>query len=240
MADWMTWDGGALTADVVTDISAEHSAEVTKHPIEDGSTIADHVAVNPPTVSFEFSQSVQPLKDADLKWQRTPIKVRESQFRPEGLLALTMLAGAAVGALTNAIGLTSSNELKTWTLTAKEDKDRIHELHDALIAVLTKAKKVAFAYQGLVLSDYILTAVKYHRGNKEGGLCRFNIEAEHIDVVKTASSSLIPGAAMGALSGVIRALPLVHKGDQNVEKKEKEVVEKSVFASALDRARGGL
>lgn len=237
MADWLTWDGGALTADIVTDVSASHDAEVTKHPIEDGSTIADHVDVHPPTVSFEFAQSAMTLRDDEMKWQQAPIDVRESQFQPEGLLALTMAAGAAIGALTNAIGLTSTNELKTYTLTAKESKDRIHEMHDALIKVQRDVKKVTFAYQGLVLSDYIITSIKYHRGSKEGGLCRFQIEAEHIDVVKTAASSLVPGA--GALTSVVRALPLLNKGDQSAEKKEKEVVEKSLLASGLDKLLGG-
>ncbi len=232
-SDWITWDGGALTADVVTDISAEHSAEVTEHPIEDGSTIADHVDVKPPSVAFEFAQSSQSLKDDDLKWQQAPINVRESQFHPQGLLALTMLAGAAVGALTNAIGLThDAGALKTWTLTAKEDKDRIHEMHDALIAVQKAVKKVAFSYQGLVLTDYIITAIKYHRDNKAGGICRFAIEAKHIDVVKTAASSLVPGAA--ALTSVVRSLPLVSKGDQNVKAVEKAVIKKSMLASGLD------
>jgi hypothetical protein len=234
----MTWDSGALTADCVTSIGAENSAEVTEHPVEDGSVIADHVRVNPPTVLFEFSQSKQSLKDDDLKWQQAPINVRESQFRPQGLLALTMAAGAAIGALTNAIGLTSSpGELKTWTLTAKTNKDRIHELHNVLVAVLTK--KVSFAYDGLVLSDYLLTAVKYSRDNKLGGCARFQIEAKHVETVKTASSSLVPTGPLAA-GGVLRTLPIANKGGQNAESKEKEVVKKSMLASGLDLAGLGM
>jgi hypothetical protein len=238
MADWMTWDGGALTADIVTDISAEHTSEVTEHPVEDGSTISDHVNAAPPTVAFEFAQSAMSLRDEDLKWQQAPINVRESQFQPQGLLMLTMAAGAAVSALTNAIGLTSAEgELKTWTLTAKTNKDRIHEMHDALVAVWTSAKKVTFNYQGLVLSDYISTAVKYQRKNKEGGLCRFAIEAKHIETVKTASSSLIP-SGLSAGTTVLRALPVASKGPQNAEGVEKAVVEKSMLASGLDSLAG--
>ena len=229
MADWITWDGGALTADVVTDVSAAHTAEVTQFPVEDGSVISDHVLVQPPTVAFEFAQSKQSLRDADLEWKQAPINVRESQFQPEGLLALTMAAGAAVGALTNAIGLTSSNTLKTYTLTAKTPKDRIHEMHDKLVGAI--GKFVAFSYQGLVLSNYMLTGVKYNRTNKEAGLCRFQLEAVHVDIVKTATSSISSvGVGVGS-TGLISSLPSVSKGGQTAETVEKEVVKRSLLVS---------
>jgi len=238
MADWITWDGGALTADVVTDVSAAHTAEVTQFPVEDGSTISDHVLVQPPTVAFEFAQSKTSLRDADLEWKQAPINVRESQFVPQGLLALTMAAGAAVGALTNAIGLTSSGTLKTWTLTAKTSKDRIHEMHDALCGAI--GKFVAFSYNGLVLSNYMLTGVKYARSNQHGGLCRFQIEAVHVDIVKTAESSISGvGAGIGSTS-LIGTLPSVSKGGQTAESVEKAVVKKSLLASGLDSLAGGL
>jgi hypothetical protein len=238
MGDWMTWEGGALTADVVTDISAAHTAEVTQHPIEGGSVISDHVQMQPPTVAFEFSQSKTSLRDADLEWKQAPINVRESQFVPQGLLALTMAAGAAVGALTNAIGLTSSGTLKTWTLTAKTSKDRIHEMHDALIAAM--GKFVSFSYQGLVLSDYVLTGVKYARSNQHGGLCKFQVEAVHVTTVQTASSSLSGIGAGAGGAGPLSTIPSVSKGAQTAETVEKEVVKKSLLASGLDALGGGL
>lgn len=239
MADWMTWDGGALTADIVTAVGLEHTADITEHSVEDGSTISDNVSPRPPVVTFEFAQSKMPLRDSELDWKQAPINVRESQFQPQGLLMLTMAAGAAIGALTNAIGLTSSESaLKVWTLTAKTSKDRIHEMHDALVGVQTGVKEVSFSYDGLVLSGYYLSSVRYSRENKEGGLCRFQLEAKYVPKVKTASSSLTPGA--GVSSQLLRALPTQSGGAKTAEAKEKEVVKKSLLASGLDLGGLGL
>lgn len=238
MADWLTWEGdvpgvggGALTADVVKQITASAESEVTNHPIESGSEISDHVIHRPRRVTFEFAQSSMPLTEDETNWEQLPVDVRKSQFRPFGLLALTMLAGAAIAAIGSALGL-GGGPTEIWTLTAKEDKDRIHELHDKLIEVWQNAYRCTFSYQGLYLSDYVITGVQYSRG-VPGGIARFTIEAQAIVTVATSAAALGAGGLPAAPLSV-NLVPLVPMGPSAVDKIEKDVVQKSLLATGLD------
>jgi hypothetical protein len=86
----------------------------------------------------------------------------------------------------------------------------------------------------------VLTGVKYNRSNQHGGLCKFQIEAVHVETVKTATSSISSiGAGLGATS-LLNTLPSISKGTQNAEAVEKEVVKKSLLASGFDKLTGGL
>lgn len=238
MTDWLTWEGdipgiggGALTADVVKQITASAESEVTNHPIEDGSEISDHVIRRPRRVTFEFAQSATSIAEADTEWKRLPIDVRKSQFKPKGLLALTMLAEQAIAAVGAALGI-GGGPSEVWTLTAKEDKDRIHELHDKLIDVWQKSYLCTFNYQGLQLSDYVITSVQYSRG-VPGGIARFTIEAQAVVTAATAGATL-GAAGVGSLPAAVNLVPLVPVGPSAVEKLEKAVVQKSMLASGLD------
>lgn len=241
MADWLTWEGaagassGALTADVVKQITVSAESEVTNHPIESGSEISDHVIKRPRRVTFEFAQSTMPLSDDETKWEQLPIgPVRDSQFKPKGLLALTMLAGQAVSAIGAALGF-GGGPSEVWMLTAKTDEDRIHALHDKLLDVQDNAYFCTFNYQGLYLPQYILTSVQYSRG-VPGGIARFMIEAQSVKTVATAAAALGGGAGVGGspVAGAVSLVPLVPKGPSAVEQVEKEVVQKSLLATGLD------
>ena len=240
MADWMTWEGevpgiggGALTADIVKQITASSEAEVTNHPVEEGFEISDHVIKRPKRVTFEFAQSAIPFaQESETNWEKIPLNVRDSEFRPFGLLAITMLAGAAIAAVGKALGLGSAFEV--WALTSKENKDRIHELHDKLIEVLDNSYMCTFSYQGLYLPNYVLTGVQYSRG-VPGGIARFTIEAQAVITVST-SAALIAGGVGGLpkLPAAINLVPAIPMGPGATEKIEKEVVQKSMLASGLD------
>lgn len=239
MTDWLTWEGdipgiggGALTADIVKQITASAESEVTNHPIEDGSEISDHVIHRPRRVTFEFAQSATPLGESETEWKQLPIDVRQSQFKPTGLLAITMLAGAAVAAIGAALGI-GGGPAEVWTLTAKEDKDRIHALHDKLIEVWQKSSLCTFNYQGLQLSDYVLTSVQYSRG-VPGGVVRFTIEAQAIVTAATAGATLGAAGVGAPIPAAVNLVPLVPGGPSAVEKLEKAVVQKSMLASGLD------
>lgn len=245
MADFLSWDadfpepGGALTADVVTAHTCEATAEVTEHPIESGSTIADHVIQHPASITVEFAQSaLANIEDSDeVEWKQLDYQVRDSQFTPHGLLALTMAVGAALEAIGAAIGFGGSS-LSIWTLSAREQRDRINELHDQLLDVLTTAKTCTFTLGGKVLSGYVLTGVKLSRtAAGEDGLARFTVEARHVETVETAAASLLGNFPV---SQVLAAVPLLDLGKQTTEKIEKDVVKKSLLASGLDSLGLGL
>lgn len=240
MTDWLTWEGsvpgaggGALTADVVKQITASAELEVTNHPIESGSEISDHVIRRPRRVTFEFAQSTMPLKVGEADWSQQPFTVRESQFKPRGLLALTMLAGRALAAIGSALGI-GGGASQIWILSAKDEgKDRIAELHNALIGVWQSAAMCTFHYGDLYLADYVITSVQYSRG-VPGGIARFTIEAQEVKTVSTAAASLAEVGAGLAIPGAVNLIPLLPKGPSAVEKIEKAAVEKSMLASGLD------
>lgn len=233
MADWLTWGdtitGGALTADVVTRIDHESESEVTTHPIETGSEISDHVIHKPKRVTFEFSQSALPLRSEELEWSQVGINPAPNRFQPTGLLAVSTAAERALKAIGSAIGLVSGGELQIWALTAKEEKDRIHALHDQLLKLQKDAELVSFQYSGLVLSDYVITSVRYSR-QRPGGMVRFTIDAQEVATVATATSTL--GSLADAIPGALRLLPSLPFGKKGVEEVEADVIDHSLLVDS--------
>jgi len=55
-----------ITPDTCTSIQFGYNAEATTHPVEDGSTIADHVIRKPPKVSFVTTWTPRPIDDTYL------------------------------------------------------------------------------------------------------------------------------------------------------------------------------
>jgi hypothetical protein len=236
VTDWLTWDDGALTADIVTQVSASADAEITNHPIEAGSEISDHVIKRPRRVTFEFAQSSIPLAQEDeTDWEQVPWSVRESQFKPTGLLALSMLAGQAIAAIGSLVGLGGA-PTQIWVLTATKDEDRIKKLHDKLIELWQNSTEVTFNYQGLYLPGYVLAGVQYTRG-VPGGIVRFTVEAQAVQTVETGISSLT-GSLANLAQSAINLVPLLRKGSAPVEKIEAEVVRRQLGESGLNSLGG--
>jgi hypothetical protein len=230
MADWLVWDGGALTADVVTRVATEASVQVTEHPVETGSVIADHVIRAPETVSFDFAQSRTTLRESEMVWKQTEIKVRKSLFRPSGLLAVSTIAGAAVSAGLSALGLGDSDAPKIWSLTAKDpDKDRIEAVRKELLGLLNGATECTFIWQGMVLQGYLLTSVTSSTQSGSGGLVRFTVEGRQVQTVATAALSLSALAGL-PIPSILTALPLLNRGKKGVEKVAEQRYEQSLMA----------
>jgi hypothetical protein len=228
----MTWDGGALTADIVTQITCSSDTEVTNHPVEAGSEISDHVISRPQKVTFEFAQSADVRANPSLDdWAQVPLDVRDSQFKPQGLLAITMGVGAAVGAIGGALGLSKSGT-QIWALVAQAEEDRVHALHETLLQVQKDRELCAFNYQGLSLSNYVITSVQYSRG-RPGGIVRFTLEAQAVVTVSTGVAALPTGAAGVAAPGGVNLVHLTPKGPKSTDEVEKEVVRKSLLKSGL-------
>ncbi|MFA4972193.1 MAG: phage baseplate protein [bacterium] len=242
--DWLTWEGlfpglgGALTADVITAVEVEHTATATKHAIETGSKISDHVMREPPRVRFEFAQSELPnISDdsltGDTMWIQSPVTPQANRFKPTGLLLAQRALGMAASAIAGAV----LPPVMVWNLTARlPGEDRVHKIHNTLIDVLEKAHLCAFHYRGLVLTDYVLTSVRYSRQAGEGGLARFTLSAEHIMTVKTAASSL----AGVEVPSILAAVPLSQLGRKTVKQVEAEVKAHANLGLGLDADLAGL
>lgn len=245
-------EAGALHVvpiDLVVSHEDDRSAEVTSHPVEKGADINDHIVQQPDKLMLEIAQTNTPFPTANQPGVAfTPAKgfaakslrldVRPSQFnpptaetlnvqpnafKPGGLLFLTSAAGAALGALTDAIGLTSpEGALKTQpTLTkakAEDTKvsvfaadtpiDRIGELHDVLIDVKQKGRFCRVTFRGKVYPDYVITRVKWGSAKGEAGLGRFTLELQSIRIVENAVAKLPDPASLRLKASKTQAKPL--------------------------------
>jgi hypothetical protein len=245
-------EAGALHVvpiDLVVSHEDDRSAEVTSHPVEKGADINDHIVQQPDKLTLEIAQTNTPFPTANqpgvaftapkgfaaksLRLQVRPsqftpptsetLNVQENAFKPGGLLFLTSAAGAAVGALTNALGLTSpEGALKTSpTLTKpKADEvtvsvfqsdtpiDRIGELHDVLIDVKQKGRFCRVTFRGKVYPDYVITRVKWGSAKGEAGLGRFTLELQSIRIVENAVAKLPDPASLRLKLTKTQAKPL--------------------------------
>lgn len=241
MTDWLTWEadapdpGGALTADVVTAITAGAESELTNHPIESGSMVTDHRILRPKTITIEFAQSSRPLyEDAGAEWSQQEISPRPSSFQPEGLLALTMLAGQAIAAIGSALGFGGGGSRSIWSLTAASDEDRIVELHDTLIDVLTNAYLCTVSYQGLILPGYVVHSVQLSRSAGESGLARFVVALQEVATVETAASAISGEALSSVASSALGTIPIPALGAQGADQVREDVIGKSWAVDLLE------
>ena len=202
MADWLTWDGGSLTADAVTMIDREDTSEPTDHPIESGGVITDHFLRRPGALTVTFVQSRLSLRDQDLEWKKTNAPAQESRFQPQGLLLLSTAVAGAVGAIAGALGFTSP-ELTYFSRHQKSpDTNRVQDVHDTLLSLLDDAKECRFEYQGEILTGYYVTSVRKSVVGGSGGKATFTIELREVQTVQTAAASLVGFEVPGILSAI--------------------------------------
>lgn len=191
--DLVVWedDAGtmhAINADVVVSTKDERTAEVTRHPLESGAQISDHVIQLPDNFVLEIAQSQQPQNEVEgMSYVTTELEYRESQFRPGGLLALSSAAGAAISALAGVAGL---NALKVHTLQAGGSLDRVNDLHDQLIGVKQNAIPITVTFKGRIYPDFIVTSIVRTDTKGEVGLTRFTLECEQFQTVETGTAEL--------------------------------------------------
>ncbi len=191
-----------VDVDVVPSHTDDRTADVTSHPIEKGANINDHIIQQPDRLTLEIAQTQTPFitptrsdiafsKPAGFSVKNVKLEVQPNAFRPGGLFFLTQAAGAAVGALTNALGLTSATAAPSVNVIVSDGpKDRIGDLHDALIKVKSEGRFCTVTFRGRIYPNYICTKVSWKTQKGEAGLGRFTIELQSINVVETATADL--------------------------------------------------
>jgi hypothetical protein len=215
--DLIQFDGGVLVADIVADASITDAIELTKYAVEDGSLISDHVIRQPRTLSFNLVQTETPIEEVQgfarvlrsLSYQTRPdgkqsvtVPVRQSEFRPAPLLALSagiqsLLFG---GGSVKELGLTgvrsdralTTKDLKIHVLAAGSPVARANEFHDALLNLLETATPVIVTFKGASYIDLILTTVTRTDAAGSVGKSSFAVEFEQIATVETQTVDLPP------------------------------------------------
>ena len=168
----------SLYFDLAFSYGAEHSSEVTTHPVESGANIADHVRVKPMQIKLEVLVTNSPIADL-------PDGSRQGKFASTSLTYPTALAASYGPKTINSYQFSGPNSdyvndtyTKLWFL---------HDAHQ-LLTVTTPIK----SYQNLVI-----TAVKFTRDEANSGDAgRFSIEMEEIVIVTSdiVDSAVIPQA----------------------------------------------
>jgi hypothetical protein len=228
-----------LDVDVVSSATDERTATLTDHAVETGSTITDHVVITPETLSLELVVSQTPIAEVKgmarsqtsfstttqtLEATDVPIQVRQSEFKPGGFLLLSSgvrsLVGAILGAAANGTNTARGSKTATKTLSGRADVlqstggaalDRVADVHDNLIRILSGALLVTVNFKGRIYEDYLLTRVTLSSNPGEFGLGRFSVDARAFRTV-TGVTVALPDPAD------FRALPKANSGNKPAKK----------------------
>jgi hypothetical protein len=215
--DLITFDGGVLVADLVQEATITDSSELTQYAIEDGSLISDHVIRQPRTLSLTLVQTETPISETTgfaralqaLGYEQRPagtqtatLPVRQSEFRPAPLLALSgalrsLLFGGGPAKEVTVSGLDSSRplarrELKVHVLSAGAPLDRVNLFHANLLSLLETATPVFVNVKGATYIDLVLTSVTRTDAGGQAGKASFGVELKQIATVETKTVDLPP------------------------------------------------
>lgn len=180
---FLSWTDDANTAqslyfDLAFSYGAEHSSEVTTHPVESGANIADHVRVKPLQIKLEVFVSNSPIADL-------PDGSRNGKVVSTTLSYPTALAASYGPKTLNSYQFSGPDS--DYVLNTYLQLVALHNLHQ-LLEVTTPIT----TYHNLVI-----TAVKFNRDEANSGDAgRFSIDLEQITIVTSdiVDSAVIPQA----------------------------------------------
>lgn len=214
--DLIQFDGGVLVADMVQDSTVTDASELTQYAIEDGSLISDHMIRQPQTLSLSLVQTETPISETAgftrvlqaLGYEQRPAAtqqgtapIRQSEFRPAPLLALT---GAAQSLLFGGpdkqvkwTGLKSDappagKSLQVHVLAAGAPLSRVNEFHDALLRLLVQATPCIVTFKGTSFIDLVLISVTRTDSQGQAGKASFKVDFKQIATVETKTVDLPP------------------------------------------------
>lgn len=168
----------SLYFDLAFSYGAEHSSEITTHPVESGANIADHVRVKPLQIKLDVLVSNTPIADLPdgsrhEKYASIDLKYPTAQAAANGPKTLSSYQYSGPNA-----DYINDTYTKLWFL---------HDSHQ-IMAVTTPIK----LYQNLVITD-----VKFTRDDQASGDAgRFSIDLQEVTIVTVdvVDSAVIPEA----------------------------------------------
>jgi len=178
MGTFLQWndDSGetvGLDLDVATLITYERAAEVTEHPVENGSPISDHVKTTNGTFSIEGIIS------------NSPVRVPTTQMR--GLQRALSNVSVPVA------GETVRVALQRWS----GPFDRKRECNDLLVALVTGRFAVTLTTPLELLEDLIVTRFKVDEDRDSGNALKLTLDFKQLRIVGTARAAVPAVRRMG-------------------------------------------
>jgi hypothetical protein len=204
---WVDESGEArsLYFDLAFSDAATHSSEITKYPVEQGANVADHVRVNPLTLSASVFISNTPIDDL-------PDNSRAKQVGPISLSGSPLLkaTSAQVAQFTDTVFYDGDFIAGTYAILRS-----LHDEHQIMTAT-TPIKN----YQNMVLTKVELMRDKDNSGDG----AKFEIDLEQITIV---TSDLVTSAT------VPQAQPDLNKGQNETGEPDAGDVQQSVLLHGL-------
>lgn len=227
---WEDDDGvfHAIVADIAVALDVSRDTVLSKHALEDGTDITDHVTQGPNTIKVTIKQTQTPILESDeFSFQTVELPSGQNDiFEAEGLLLAARAISGAVGAVGDFLGLTSgSAPVKAHVLKSDSDEDRITALQEELEKVQRDVKPITVSTAGNAYPRYIITRLVYSRQGPEL-LGTFEIEAEQIRTVSTQAAEGLPNPAD------LRMKPQENRGKKPAPEVQSAVEERSLLASA--------
>lgn len=205
-------------------------ATVTKHPIEKGSDVADHVRTDPETLTLEVFVSNTPITTLDGRGAVTVVELP----RPRLVAPRLTTPGAVFNAVSQGLDslLTPQAPARAQVLRFGSSFDRVREIHEALLDLWVRAQTSTVitskrTYENMVLVQVGLPIT-------EPGGASFSLAFEQIKIVVSATVQAPKPAEK-------RGAPTQKKGSQSTQEVKDKDAEKStsLAVKALD-ALGGV
>lgn len=247
--DLIQFDGGALVADMVADVTADHALELSQYALEDGASINDHAVQQPKRLSLVLVQTESPLtavqgfrqvSQALQQRVRTPdkqsvtVNVPQKEFRPTSLLALSDgVRSALFGRAPSTLSFTALKTgervddapLKVTVLAADADVGRVNEFHEQLVALLESVTPVQITFKQRQYDAMVITSVSRNDAAGQFGSARFTVQLQQISTAETRIVDLPP---------VPQATAKVDKGKKDGKDADTSAKRKTLAAALAD------
>ena len=216
-SDLIEFDGGVLVADLLADATITDASELTRYAIEDGSLISDHVIRQPRVLSLTLVQTETPISETigfaramqalsyderPLGTQTATLPVRQSEFRPAPLMALSagirsLLFGGGPTKEITITGLDASRpvaarDLTVHVLSPGAPLDRVNAFHLQLLSLLETATPVIVTIKGASYIDLVVISVTRTDAGGQVGKATFALELQQVATVETKTVDLPP------------------------------------------------
>jgi hypothetical protein len=175
-----------ITVDVIPSLEETQSSTLTQFPVQDGTVYSDHVIHFPDQLKLEIVQTNEPFEDVDANGTPVSFPVEDltlnlprTNFRPRGLLALSLLGeqavGAVVGAVAGAFGFGAELGVGGFKVPLAKNpnvRDRINELVQSLESSRLEGRLLTLDWLGRTWANLGIEQLSYRRasGSSKGSI----------------------------------------------------------------------
>jgi hypothetical protein len=235
---WSDEAGAAQSISFDVDVSETHelTSDVTKHPIEGGADIADHIRTNLDVFSFDAFVSDTPLASNPGVDQISAIETVEFQLPSPPSAGITApgraLAGAVNGLLSGGNGLPNKVQLLRFPDFKSRMRIMLEKLDELrvkkqLVRVITKSRE----YDNMAVTSVIMT-----RAVEDGVGASFSLRFEQVTFLESETvSAPIPAESLGALKKAAGS-----KATKEDESKRKAELKASILKQMKEGLAEGL